>query len=265
MHIRREGLGMRARLHRGVGPPGARVRRLLVALSLLCNSRHLLPAFASAALFVPHGLPVRQRLQPVRGRGRTSCVHRLAASEAQSAAWGVLGLAPGARKEEIRIKYRKLVATEHPDKRPGDAEAARRFTTITAAYQELTADPPVSTGTPASANSQDDDNESDEDTVSWADLLKASGFTEKDVRNSLFTTSALGFAAVVLLLLATVVLDISPDSILSRFLPDPSGGLSSPEGVDAASMEAGKAFMEQLGLSTDPETLSRQMENPSLP
>lgn len=51
--------------------------------------------------------------------------------------WVVLGLPKGARKAEIRKKFRKLVAAEHPDVRPEDPEAGSKFARLTAAYSEL--------------------------------------------------------------------------------------------------------------------------------
>ena len=49
----------------------------------------------------------------------------------------LLQLQRGSSKEDIRKRYRELVATEHPDKRPDRADADERFAQITAAYQEL--------------------------------------------------------------------------------------------------------------------------------
>eukprot|EP00438_Fugacium_kawagutii_P017904 Skav201921 [mRNA] locus=scaffold3992:247048:247545:+ [translate_table: standard] len=56
-----------------------------------------------------------------------------------ASSWKVLGLDRGSSKEAIRKRFRELAATEHPGPRPpGErAEADRRFTEITAAYQEL--------------------------------------------------------------------------------------------------------------------------------
>jgi molecular chaperone DnaJ len=49
----------------------------------------------------------------------------------------VLGVSRGASQEEIKAAFRKLAAQHHPDKNPGDDEAAVRFKEINAAYQVL--------------------------------------------------------------------------------------------------------------------------------
>ena len=48
-----------------------------------------------------------------------------------------LGLAPDASEEQIKKAYRKGAVKHHPDKNPGDAEAAARFTEISEAYTVL--------------------------------------------------------------------------------------------------------------------------------
>jgi hypothetical protein len=49
----------------------------------------------------------------------------------------VLGLEPDAGFEAIRAAWRREAKDSHPDLRPGDAEAARRFQAIQAAYEVL--------------------------------------------------------------------------------------------------------------------------------
>jgi hypothetical protein len=49
----------------------------------------------------------------------------------------VLGLPKTATELEIRRAFRQLALRDHPDRNPGDAEAARRFTRASAAYQRL--------------------------------------------------------------------------------------------------------------------------------
>lgn len=65
------------------------------------------------------------------------------ATAEKQAAWSVLNLPPGSSKKQIRSRFRKLAATEHPDKRPGDPQAAERFSRIIAAYEALMTDDPV--------------------------------------------------------------------------------------------------------------------------
>lgn len=50
----------------------------------------------------------------------------------------ILGVTPGASLAELQAAYRALALAHHPDRRPGDAEAARRFQAITEAYAQLT-------------------------------------------------------------------------------------------------------------------------------
>ncbi len=52
----------------------------------------------------------------------------------------ILGISRGAAEEEIKQAFRALAKKLHPDANPGDAEAAERFKTVTAAY-ELLSDP----------------------------------------------------------------------------------------------------------------------------
>lgn len=49
----------------------------------------------------------------------------------------VLGVSPGASKDEVAKAYRKLAKKYHPDLNPGDAEAARKMSEINAAYEDI--------------------------------------------------------------------------------------------------------------------------------
>jgi molecular chaperone DnaJ len=49
----------------------------------------------------------------------------------------VLGLSPGASDEEVKKAYRKLAMQYHPDRNPGDEEAARKMQEINAAYEAI--------------------------------------------------------------------------------------------------------------------------------
>lgn len=68
----------------------------------------------------------------------------------------VLGVATNATPEQIKAAYRKKVMECHPDRNPGDSDAARRFCEVQDAYEALT-DPnyrppryrPSSTPTPS--------------------------------------------------------------------------------------------------------------------
>jgi len=51
--------------------------------------------------------------------------------------WGLFGLSPTADRAEVRKRYREIVATKHPDKRPDDPQAPQKFQRITLAYERL--------------------------------------------------------------------------------------------------------------------------------
>jgi hypothetical protein len=51
--------------------------------------------------------------------------------------YAVFGVPPDASMDEIRAAYRRRAAPLHPDRRPGDAEAARIFHQLNEAYQIL--------------------------------------------------------------------------------------------------------------------------------
>ena len=49
----------------------------------------------------------------------------------------VLGVSPNATDEEIKQAYRRLAKQYHPDRNPGDAEAARKMQQINDAYEQI--------------------------------------------------------------------------------------------------------------------------------
>jgi molecular chaperone DnaJ len=49
----------------------------------------------------------------------------------------VLGVNPGASDEEIKQAYRRLAKKYHPDRNPGDEEAARQMQRVNAAYEQI--------------------------------------------------------------------------------------------------------------------------------
>lgn len=49
----------------------------------------------------------------------------------------VLGVGPNATDEEIKQAYRKLARQYHPDRNPGDQEAARKMQEVNAAYDQI--------------------------------------------------------------------------------------------------------------------------------
>ncbi|MEM6996107.1 MAG: DnaJ domain-containing protein, partial [Myxococcota bacterium] len=51
--------------------------------------------------------------------------------------YAVLGVDRRAGEDEIKKAYRRLTLQWHPDRHPGDAEAAERYRTINVAYNTL--------------------------------------------------------------------------------------------------------------------------------
>jgi hypothetical protein len=51
--------------------------------------------------------------------------------------YSVLGVAPGASREELHDAYRRLVKVHHPDRNGGSAESTRRFQEIQQAYDAV--------------------------------------------------------------------------------------------------------------------------------
>ena len=49
----------------------------------------------------------------------------------------ILGVSPDASDEEIKKAYRRLAMKYHPDRNPGDEEAARKMQEINAAYEAI--------------------------------------------------------------------------------------------------------------------------------
>lgn len=49
----------------------------------------------------------------------------------------VLGVSPDASDEEIKMAYRRLAKKYHPDRNPGDEEAARKMRQVNAAYDQI--------------------------------------------------------------------------------------------------------------------------------
>lgn len=49
----------------------------------------------------------------------------------------VLGVSPDASDEEIKQAYRRLAKKYHPDRNPGDTEAARKMQEVNAAYEQI--------------------------------------------------------------------------------------------------------------------------------
>ena len=49
----------------------------------------------------------------------------------------VLGVDRNASDEEIKKAYRTLAKKYHPDRNPGDAEAARKMQEVNAAYEQI--------------------------------------------------------------------------------------------------------------------------------
>lgn len=66
--------------------------------------------------------------------------------------YSVLGVSPNASDEEIKKAYRELAKKYHPDRNPGDEEAARKMNEINAAYDQIKTARPTITATAATAS-----------------------------------------------------------------------------------------------------------------
>lgn len=53
--------------------------------------------------------------------------------------WGILGIAPGATREEVKAAYRRRAMETHPDRNPHMADG-EEFKKVNAAYQKLNGD-----------------------------------------------------------------------------------------------------------------------------
>lgn len=53
--------------------------------------------------------------------------------------WDILGIPPGSDEDTVKKAYRKLAMKYHPDKNPGDQQAAQRFREVTQAYNDAKA------------------------------------------------------------------------------------------------------------------------------
>mmetsp|Transcript_30651 Transcript_30651/g.66922 ORF Transcript_30651/g.66922 Transcript_30651/m.66922 type:complete len:294 (-) Transcript_30651:102-983(-) len=97
---------------------------------------------------------------------------RRAAPGGETSAWILFDLPPGAAKDVIKRRYRRLVATEHPDKKPGDPDAERKFKRIVTAYRQLmagTARTPKS-GNDASGGFDEDEEEALSESLDGIDI-----------------------------------------------------------------------------------------------
>jgi curved DNA-binding protein CbpA len=63
----------------------------------------------------------------------------------------VLGVRPGASKEELHDAYRRLVKLHHPDRNGGSHESTRRFQEIQAAYDQVRSERPRPRARPRTA------------------------------------------------------------------------------------------------------------------
>ncbi|CAE8634637.1 unnamed protein product [Polarella glacialis] len=144
--------------------------------------------------------------------------------------WAVLRLAPGASREEVRAQFKRLTATEHPDKRPGDTAATSRFQRILLAYQQLTAEveePPPARE--AEANEESTDGPSPLNLALGA-LLKQIGLNGGEARNR-FDIFLACTAAIVIFLLGYFAIFDDPERFLVYLFP-PSEDID----TDAAEM-----------------------------
>lgn len=60
-----------------------------------------------------------------------------------------LGLPPDASRSDVKSAYRRLVLATHPDRNPGDEQAAAKFRVIQGAYERILAGPATAPASPA--------------------------------------------------------------------------------------------------------------------
>lgn len=165
---------------------GRRVLRLWVVLaSLAASLGRPLRCFACSWRFGIVASAQRRRELFLRAGPRSACSDarlagsvRISAGKASTSAspsvamrarealsyteaLGALGLPAGTSQSEVKNRFRQLVATEHPDKNPGDPQAGAKFAEIVAAYQRLR-EPPnpsesIASGAGADAGLNDDE------------------------------------------------------------------------------------------------------------
>eukprot|EP00930_Biecheleria_cincta_P103143 TRINITY_DN95079_c0_g1_i1.p1 TRINITY_DN95079_c0_g1~~TRINITY_DN95079_c0_g1_i1.p1 ORF type:complete len:249 (+),score=27.47 TRINITY_DN95079_c0_g1_i1:81-827(+) len=140
------------------------------------------------------------RLQ-FHGLRRNSAARLACKTEPDLSAWAVLGLQPGTRKADVKARYRRLVLTEHPDRRPDEKAVADRFKRITMAYRELMdaseSTPPIPSRTASAPEVQQMPSE-------WNSPLQS------------FIVYGLAFVLVVVLYAFSAS---SPDRVLQKIMP----------------------------------------------
>ena len=95
-----------------------------------------LAKFVAIKEYFPVEFAVRRTDGEVGARGlHVALVHH----EAELRALDALGLEVDAEFDAVRVAWRKLAKENHPDVKPGDADAAERFRQIQAAYDVLRA------------------------------------------------------------------------------------------------------------------------------
>src|SRR5438309_2201608 len=90
--------------------------------------------------------------------------------------YDTLGVKKGASADEIKKAYRKLAATYHPDKNPGDAAAEEKFKEVQNAYDTLS----------------DGEKRKQYDTFGSANGRRTTGFDPRDFGGGNFTINDLG-------------------------------------------------------------------------
>mmetsp|Transcript_12456 Transcript_12456/g.35433 ORF Transcript_12456/g.35433 Transcript_12456/m.35433 type:complete len:231 (+) Transcript_12456:48-740(+) len=137
----------RASVRLPLGKPSSRTNKVgllapcSVGLLFVCAVGHITCMSCKASESGYAYIWISPWMPQAQSRRRSHGTHILRATRDEYVRpWAVLGLSPGASKEEIKARYKQLVASEHPDKWPGDDAAASRFADITVAYKALTND-----------------------------------------------------------------------------------------------------------------------------
>ena len=73
----------------------------------------------------------------------------LAGGQGSQESFRALGLPPDAPRDDVKSAYRRLALATHPDRNPGDEDAAAKFRLIQGAYERILAGPATNAASPA--------------------------------------------------------------------------------------------------------------------
>jgi len=168
--------------------------------------------------------------------------------------WDVLDLPAGTAPEEIKARYRQLVAAKHPDKLPGDPEAEGRFKQITVAYRDLVSRPASSRIGGGGDRSSEASNEADRSQARYEFLQKFGWSAEgyRDAGKAVVAAQLLFGVALIFGLFYFVAFESRTFeqefgfSLRPKYTPDPERLLR------------GAAVLRRMGLEPDPTAYTEE-------